>query len=346
MVWVVRPAEREDVAKLVALAEQASPRLTNLPPDEQRLSARIKASLEALSSSSITRPGNECYVLVLTDTDTGEVLGTASFRALAGSDEAYYTYRREELIHASQQLDVRVEVPILSLTHELSSSSLLCALALSPGLVGKARTDARLLLRQARLMMAALWPERFASRFAVALPGVLDDDGRSPFWDSIGHHFFDREFQDINTLAGLRSKSFIAEVMPPYPLYLSLLHPRARQSLAMSHETHRDAHAAWQAEGFEDSGHVDIFDGGPVLSAGTERVHVLTHGRWLPVRLTDRPTGAPARMLLANQWPGTYRCALLETYLSAAGYLELTPAQAACLHVGRGQALRVLEDRL
>ncbi len=116
-------------------------------------------------------------------------------------------------------------------------------------------------------MFIAQYPERFAEILAMAFPGYLDDEQQSPFWNSVGRHFFVRDFQDINYIAGVRSKSFIAEVMPQFPLYLALLTPQARAAVGREHPEHEPAMSEMLAEGFLRSRHVDIFDAGPVIKA-------------------------------------------------------------------------------
>ncbi len=150
MSLIARSATTADVDAIMAMAVAARPALTNLPADRERLTARL-ASSEASLAASIDRPGDEQYVLVV-ETDDGEVIATATIKALAGGQEAYYTYRRETLIHASQQLDVRREVDILSISHEMSHASLLCALATTDH---EQADIARRLLRAARLALIA-----------------------------------------------------------------------------------------------------------------------------------------------------------------------------------------------
>ena len=231
---VIRPVTLADLSALEQLAEHAVPRLTNLPANRERLEERIVRSQEAFESE-IEYPGNEHYMFVLADDSRNEVLGTATIRAQAGAAEAYYTYRQETLIHASQQLNVRREVQTLALSHEASDATLLCALSLNPRYKG---TSAESLLRRARLMFIAQYPERFSRILAVAFPGYLDSQNESPFWESVGRHFFARSFQEMNHIAGVRSKSFIAEVMPQFPLYLPLLTPQARAAIGREHPAH------------------------------------------------------------------------------------------------------------
>nr|WP_297458974.1 arginine N-succinyltransferase [uncultured Halomonas sp.] len=333
---VVRPAKPADLPGLERLAGSATPRLTNLPVHRDRLEERITRSQRALARE-IDFPGDESYVFVLEDLERGEVVGTATIRAQAGAQEAYYTYRQETLIHASQQLNVRREVQTLSLSHEVSEASLLCALSLDSRYKG---TSAESLLRRARLMFIAQYPERFAEILAVAFPGYLDADGESPFWNSVGRHFFVRGYQEINHLAGVRSKSFIAEVMPQFPLYLSLLTPAARAAIGREHPDHEIALGEMLAEGFVRSRHVDIFDAGPVIKAERERLETFRRSTWHPVRIRPAaalPDAEPA--MIANQKLDGFRCVVARYALSPTGQLMLSPEHAALLGVEEGRAV-------
>ncbi|MEA3252810.1 MAG: arginine N-succinyltransferase [Pseudomonadota bacterium] len=333
---VVRPAKPADLPGLERLAGSATPRLTNLPTHRDRLEERITRSQRSLSRE-VDFPGDESYTFVLEDLERREVVGTATIRAHAGAHEAYYTYRQETLIHASQQLNVRREVQTLSLSHEVSDASLLCALSLDARYKG---TSAESLLRRSRLMFIAQYPERFAEILAIAFPGYLDDDGESPFWNSVGRHFFVRGYQEMNHLAGVRSKSFIAEVMPQFPLYLPLLTPAARAAIGQEHPAHEAALGEMLAEGFSRSRHVDIFDAGPLIKADRERLATFRHSTWHPVRI--RPAGTlpdaePA--LIANQKLGGFRCVVARYALSPTGQLMLSPEHAAVLGVEEGRAV-------
>ncbi|MCK2184050.1 arginine N-succinyltransferase [Halomonas getboli] len=333
---VVRPTRPADLPALERLAGNATPRLTNLPAHRDRLEERIARSQRAFEAE-VEFPGDEHYTFVLEDLERGEVVGTATVRAQAGAREAYYTYRQETLIHASQQLDVRREVPTLSLSHEVSEASLLCAYSLDPRYRG---TSAESLLRRARLMFIAQYPERFAEILAMAFPGFLDDDQQSPFWNSVGRHFFQRDYQDINYVAGVRSKSFIAEVMPQFPLYLALLTPQARAAIGREHPDHEAALEEMLGEGFLRSRHVDIFDAGPVIKAERERLESFRRAAWHPVRIRPAhslPDAEPA--MVANQRLGDFRCVVARYALSPTGQLMLSPEHAERLGVEEGRAV-------
>lgn len=352
---MIRPVEPADLPALEALAQKAVPPLTNLPANRERLEQRIARSLAAFGEE-VDHPGDEHYTFVLVNTapegeKAREVLGTATVRARAGAREAYYTYRQETLIHASQQLNVRREVQTLALSHEVSDATLLCAMSILPQYKG---TSAESLLRRARLMFIAQYPERFANVLAVAFPGHLDAAETSPFWESVGRHFFDRSYQEINHIAGVRSKSFIAEVMPQFPLYLPLLTPAARAAIGREHPAHEPALGEMLAEGFARSRHVDIFDAGPVVKADRSGLATVRRAAWHPVRIRPEhalPDAEPA--LVANQRRTGFRCVVARYALSPTGQLMLTAGQAEQLGVEKGRAvlaaplaLPAAEDRL
>ncbi|EPC01880.1 arginine succinyltransferase [Litchfieldella anticariensis FP35 = DSM 16096] len=335
---VVRPARPADLPALERLASSATPRLTNLPAHRDRLEERITRSQRAFTRE-VEYPGDEHYTFVLEDRERNEVVGTATIRAQAGAHEAYYTYRQETLIHASQQLSVRREVQTLSLSHEVSEATLLCALSLHPRYKG---TSAESLLRRSRLMFIAQYPERFSGILAVAFPGYLDSEGESPFWNSVGRHFFVRGYQEMNHIAGVRSKSFIAEVMPQFPLYLPLLTPQARAAIGREHPEHERALEEMLAEGFKRSRHVDIFDAGPVVKGECERLETFRNAAWHPVRIRPGhalPDAEPA--MVANQKLGDFRCVVARYALSPTGQLMLSSEHAEILGVEEGRAVLV-----
>lgn len=335
---VVRPGESKDLDALVALAQGALPSLTNLPAHRCRLAARLVASQKALAGP-ISEPDDEIYTFVLEDrSDDGDrVVGTASVRARAGAREAYYTWRREMLIHASQQLEVRQEVPILSLSHELSSFSQLCAFSLDPAYRGG---PGERLLRRARLLFVAQHPERFMPDLTVAMPGHLDVAGYSPFWESVGRHFFVHDFAEVNELAGIHSKSFIAEVMPPFPLYESLLDDAGRQAIGSIHGAYIRAAADFRDEGFYPSRHIDLFDGGQLFEAAFDQIHSVRDNRWHPILIDENvDPKAWGRALLANQRATHFRCVAAPHALSSTGQLRLAPEYAEQLFLATGRAV-------
>ena len=76
------------------------------------------------------------------------------------------------------------------------------------------------LLSKSRLLFIAEFADRFAPKVIAELRGRLDADGRSPFWEGLGRHFFAMEYSTADYLTGIGQKSFIAELMPRHPVYV------------------------------------------------------------------------------------------------------------------------------
>ena len=79
------------------------------------------------------------------------------------------------------------------------------------------------------------------------LRGKLDADGKSPFWEGLGRHFFAMEYSTADYLTGIGQKAFVAELMPRHPVYVNLLPESARAVDRRSARRHaaraRDARA-------------------------------------------------------------------------------------------------------
>jgi arginine N-succinyltransferase len=82
------------------------------------------------------------------------------------------------------------------------------------------------------------------------LLGVSDATGASPFWEAVGRKFFGRDFTDVDIASGGRSRTFIAEVMPAYPLYVPLL-PKPRSAARRAERSALLAYDIHLEEGFD-----------------------------------------------------------------------------------------------
>ena len=58
--------------------------------------------------------------------------------------------------------------------------------------------------------------------------------GRSPFWDALGRHFFGIDFAEADRLSVI-NKKFIAELMPKHPIYIPLLPEEAQDVIGKPH---------------------------------------------------------------------------------------------------------------
>lgn len=332
---IVRPIAREDLAALVELARGAGIGVTTLPPDEGRLARRIEVSVEAFAGRLDRAKAN--YLFVLEDPESRRIVGTSGVAAAVGLDEPWYNYRVGTLVTSSREIGVHRQMQTLFLTNDLTGVSELCSLFLHPD---SRRGANGALLSKSRFLYMAEFPERFTAKVIAELRGVADAEGRSPFWDSLGRHFFDMEFSRADYLSGVGNKSFIAELMPQHPVYTSLLSEAARQAIGEVHEGTRPARALLEAEGFSYQGYVDIFDAGPAVECPLAAIRAVREST-----LCEATAGGPGEgplHLVSNRDERAFRVLLAPGGVDAGGRFALADADLGALGVAPGARVRVV----
>ena len=345
----VRPARLSDLDALEQMARAARPVLHSLPHDRHALEARIALSEDSFRAE-VDFPGEEFYLFVLEDAASGKLLGTSSIVAAAGYAEPFYVFRNDALIHASRELHVNRKIHALTMSHELTGKSRLAGFYLDPTVTGDASAH---LLSRARMMYVAANRRRFTPEVFSLLLGVTDEAGTSPFWEAVGRKFFARDFAEVEKISGGRSRTFIAEVMPSYPLYVPLLPEAAQRVLGEPNAKSLVAYDIHMEEGFEPDRFVDIFDAGPVLTAQVDRSACVIGNETRVVRevtegaaeaamgQTDSSAAAGATTyLVANNRAGEFRCALAELPLSREAQAPLASSVRAVLGAVAGDAVR------
>lgn len=331
----VRPGRLADLDALEHMARTAQPVLHSLPHDRRALEARVALSEDSFRAE-VDFPGEEFYLFVLEDSETGKLLGTASIVAAAGYSEPFYAFRNDALIHASRELHVNRKIHALTMSHELTGKSRLAGFYIDPSLRGNAAAH---LMSRSRMMYIAANRKRFTSEVFSLLLGVTDDDGVSPFWEAVGRKFFGRNFADIEIESGGRSRTFIAEVMPSYPVYVPLLPESAQRVLGEPDEKALLAYEIHLEEGFETDRFVDIFDAGPVLTAQIDRSACVTRNETRPV-LEAVATEQGATYLIASNRAGDFRCVLADLPAERKAGAPLPQAVRGALGVQPGDAVR------
>jgi arginine N-succinyltransferase len=342
---VVRPIAADDLGALLQLAGKAGTGLTTLPDNAEQLNKRIKASLASFAGNAA--PADEMFVLVLEETEdpggSGRMVGICAIAAAVGLRQPWYSYRVGQVVHASQELGIFTQTATLFLSNDHTGQSELCSLFLDPAYrIGKNGS----LLSKCRFLFLAQFRERFSKKIIAEMRGVSDAAGRSPFWDSLGRHFFSMEFGQADYLTGIGKKSFVAELMPRHPLYSSFLTAEAQAVIGKTHELTRPALAMLESEGFRYEGHVDIFDAGPAVECDIDDIGAVAASRIYQVAVEREPTGravdAPAvHYLLSNIRLGGFR-AMVVRGTPAGNTFRLTAAEAAALGVDDGDSVRAV----
>jgi arginine N-succinyltransferase len=275
--FLVRPVAHADLPAVLALSERTGAGLTTLPANRERLAARIDRSLASFSGAA--ERADECYMFVLADAADGRVVGISAIEAAVGLMEPWYNYRVGTQVHASRALEVYTAVPTLFLSNDHTGHTELCSLFLDQA---HRQGSNGALLAKSRFLFIAEFAGRFAPKVIAELRGRLDADGRSPFWEGLGRHFFAMEYLTADYLTGIGQKSFIAELMPRHPVYVNLLPEAAREAVGAVHADTEPARAMLEQEGFRYEGYVDIFDAGPTVECFRDNIDAVRRATTLP----------------------------------------------------------------
>ena len=331
---IIRPIALADLPALVHLAKSAGAGFTSLPTDEGFLREKIELSQRSFAAK-VEQAGHERYLFVMEEAGTGEIGACCAIEAACGLDEAFYSYRLGLTVHASRELGIYNRVPTLYLSNDYTGTSVLCSLYMQPHFRG---AGAGKLLSKCRFLFMANFPERFADKVIAEMRGVSNDAGRSPFWEGLGRHFMSVEYTEAEHIVGMGNKAFIAELMPPHPIYAVLLPAEAQAVMGKVHAQTTPALHLLQQEGFRDQGYIDIFDGGPTVEAPREEIRSIRRSQQVTVRIGEAQGGAPC--LIANTALHGFRCGLIDAEAED-GTVTLSPAFASQLGVAAGETVRV-----
>ncbi|RQV13326.1 arginine N-succinyltransferase [Burkholderia cenocepacia] len=334
---VVRVVQTGDVDALVSLAQETGPGLTTFKPDRDALAARIERSRRTLEGHAA--PGEAGYFFVMEDSKTRDIAGVCGIETQVGLEQPFYNYRVSTVVHASQELGVWTRMSALNISHDLTGYAEVCSLFLSPryrtGGVGG-------LLSRSRFMFIAQFRDRFPERICAELRGHFDEDGTSPFWRAVGSHFYQIDFNAADYLSSHGRKSFLAELMPRYPVYVDLLPQDAQDAVGLTHRDTLPARKMLEAEGLRYQNHVDIFDAGPVLECHVNDLRTVRESVVVPVAIgvPDARDDAP-RSLVSNTSLGDFRVGVAPGVVENGAFV-LSADDAAALDVKAGDPVRVL----
>jgi arginine N-succinyltransferase len=269
---VVRRAHPGDLSGLCRLAQAGGPGLTNLPPDRAHLAERLRTSA---ASRDAGLPPIVLFVLEA----AGRVAGSAAIWPRIGLERPFYSYRLAEEAAAWEPYALMVRTRTLTLTTMFTGCAEVGGLIVDPEVRGRA---AGRLLARARYLFMAEHRAELPGRVVAELRGWQDEDGVSPVWEALGRRFFDLPFPKADRLS-LAGHDFIAAMAPRHPVYVDVLSREAQAAIGRPHQDSRGALKLLIEEGFEDSGHVDVFDGGPTVVASVDRLTAVRESRVSPL---------------------------------------------------------------
>lgn len=331
MSFRIRVATARDAQPLYEMAKLAGGGFTNLPPDRKAIGRKLERSATALAR---TENGikDELFLIVLENAETGEVRGTAQMFTCVGQTSPFYSYRLTTVTQHSKELDRTFRAEMLNLVTDLEGSSEVGGLFLHPS---ERAAGLGLLLARSRYLFIAMHRARFSDRILAELRGIIDDRGGSPFWDGVAGRFFGMNFQEADYFNAINGNQFIADLMPKHPVYVAMLSDNARSVIGLPHPSGRAAMRMLEDEGFSYEGYVDIFDGGPTMTARTDRVRSVSDARQGVV--TEIREGGDNALIAAGLLT-QFQCSFGSVARNENG-VSIDPAVAERLGVGIGDTI-------
>ncbi|WP_133365768.1 arginine N-succinyltransferase [Qipengyuania sediminis] len=330
MSFRLRAAHADDIAPLYEMAKLTGGGFTNLPADRPALESKLERADAAFAREGGI--GDDYFVLVLENAETGQVRGTCQLMSQVGQRWPFYSYRLNTLTQYSKELDRTVRAELLHLTTDLEGSSEVGGLFLHPA---ERAGGLGMLLARSRYLFVAMHRPRFADRILAELRGVIDDRGGSPFWDGVAGRFFGMDFQEADYFNAINGNQFIADLMPKHPVYVAMLSEEARKVIGVPHPTGRAAMRMLEAEGFAHEGYVDIFDGGPTMTAKTDQVKSVREAAKARIVATDAVEGENT-CLIATGRLGAFRAAYGTQETRGEGEVAISSATARLLKLEPG----------
>jgi arginine N-succinyltransferase len=337
MSYRIRAARTDDLDALVALAELTGGGFTNLPCDRETLSSKLERAAACFAKEDDT-PADDLYVFMLEHVPTGEIRGTCQVFGAVGVDRPFYSYLISTLTQKSEELGKVFRNQTLNLTTDLEGSSEVGGLFLHPE---ERSGGLGLLLARSRYLFIRQHRKRFADTILAELRGVLGDGGHSPFWDAIGGRFFGMSFPEADEFNAVHGTQFIADLFPKTPIYVAMLPEEAKAVIGQPHSTGGGALKMLETEGFMWDGYVDIFDGGPTVTAHTDRIRAVRESRVMT--LTDRlPEFAIKAMLSAGRL-GNFKACYGQVEVLNEGRVAIDPEALAHLQAEAGDTILMVE---
>jgi len=307
--YLMRRAKLTDTSTLHKLAKMVH--FINLPPDKDIIQSKIIHSrntfLKAGGNKGTPEPEiipssvssavktdkslgglgastheSDLFMFVLEDMESGQPLGSSQVLAhMGGAGSPNVSLKLSQRHFFSKSLQTGTSHTVAQLYLDESAPTEIGGLILQPSLRGH-KKKLGLFLSMIRFHMIGLHRKRFADRVLAEMMAPITPDGDSLLWDYFGRRFVPLSYDEADRFCQY-SREFITSLLPPEPIYLSLLPPNARAVVGEVGEDTKSARRMLERLGFEYNGFVDPFDGGPHLDAVTDDIPPVKQTKTLTV---------------------------------------------------------------
>jgi arginine N-succinyltransferase len=277
---IIRPIKIEDLDILFSFAEKAAIGLNSLPKNREILKKKIEHSIESFKRI-VHSPEDEYYIFVLENFETKEIIGTCSINARTGIHDPLHFYKITTLHPHSHEPIVPKELQMLQLVNYTNGPSEVCGIFMKRQM---RKEKLGRLLSLCRLLFIASFPQRFKRTIMAQMRGVIDPkNNSSPFWEGVGSNFTTLKFAEVQKKMET-DRTFIIDILPQHPVYVSLLPKFAQKVMEKVHMTTKPALKMLMNEGFKLTGEIDVFDGGPSIKADVTDIKCIKNSNLSIVR--------------------------------------------------------------
>lgn len=333
--FTIRPISANDLDSLMQLLEESGHGLTSLPKDRDFIANKIDDSERSFKFRKIG-PRGESYLFVMEESETKKVVGVSGIISKIGGFEAYYFYRVKTEVLSSKMLKKDKEIQTLNIEKVHSGPAEICSLFLAPDF--RNAKNGRF-LSLSRFLYMAEHPNFFEKTVIAEMRGQVNEEGHSPFWDAVGNKFMDIEFLEADYLS-LKSKSFIEELLPDYPLISNLLPQPAQDVIGEVHEYTKPARKILEHEGFSYKGLVGIFEPGPILEAKLEDVRAYKESRVISIAEISKEELNSETYIICNSGATEFKASIGNIQLDKDGKAIITEQTANALELSLESKIR------
>lgn len=332
----MRPIEDRDLPAFIELVFSASLGMTSLPKSEEKLAEKIWLSKQSFSKAS-GFPDNDLYFFVLEDLASQKIVGTSAIWTKKGQNRKDMFYRIENKETASPWPEVPKEMKILRVVAPKEDATEIGSLYLSPIM---RHHHLGPLLSLTRFLFMAAFPKRFFNEVYGELRGVINKNESSPFWEGFGRHFCQLPFYELMERLDI-DRSCAESLLPPFPIPLLLLPQYVQDAAGAINASSFPAFCMLEAEGFTLTNDIDLFDGGPKISAQLPSINtVQTSKKYIIESIKDEQVSGE-NFLISNERLD-FRACYGRLVVTEKNKVILEAEQAEALLVKQGDLVRII----
>ncbi len=331
----IRPVTFEDHGQLMDLARLAGFGMTSLPQDDAVMHRKIKRAAQSFAGK-LTDSDRHAFLLVLEDAATGRIVGSTGITAHVGLSDPFYSYKLSTLVQANRDLRIYTRQKVLHMVNDFTGATEIGALFLHEQY---RRNALGTFLSRVRFLIMAQFPDLFADTVVAEIRGFHDAAGDSPFYNNVARHFFQMTFGQADYIYATKGNQFISDLMPRYPIYVTLLPEAAQAVIGKPHPASQPAARILMEEGFYHEDYVDLFDAGPTLQAERGRITTVCGSKSLPVAAIG-PVASDTRRMIGNTVLENLRFVQDVLHENPDGSVVITPGAAQRLQVQKGEMVR------